>query len=258
VATGVLTLFAALVALGALEGYAKVSIVALVGCGAMCAGALIGSRDVAGGSLWQALDGIAGGAMVAAACVLLLPAAMTLDPVYAGVGVALGLLAGMALHQVCRREARARSAWREFSLIALTVHSAGAGVVIGMLYARMPELGLWLGTVVVAHKLPAGYAVARRLRKQRVAAVAPVLLPACAVGIAAIPTALATDVLPESAMIGALCQGLATGLFLHVGIECVGLDHPAEADVRDAGWRSWAAVMTGVLLMLALRVAGGG
>ena len=226
VAAGVLTLFVVLVALGALEGYAKVSIVALVGCGAMCVGALIGSRDAAGGSLWRAMDGIAGGAMVAAACVLLLPAAMNLDPVYAGVGVALGLLTGMALHQVCRREARSRSAWREFSLIALTVHSAGAGVVIGMLYARMPDLGLWIGTVIVAHKLPAGFVLARRQRRHRVAAVAPVLWLACAVGIAAIPTALATGGLPESAMIGALCQGLATGLFLHVGIECVGRDRP--------------------------------
>lgn len=252
---GAATLFVVSVAAGVLAGYDKVVVVALIACLAMFAGAALGYRGGAQRACWQALDGLAGGAMIAAACVLLLPAAVGLDPLFAGIGVTLGLLFGLALHRACRQQRR-RGALGESSLIALTVHSAGAGLVIGMLYGRLPELGQWLGTVIVAHKLPAGYAVARRLHA-RGASPAAVALPACAVGIMAVPAALATGALPPSAAVGAACQGLATGIFLQVGLECVALESPAAADSDVSGWRVWLPVLAGMAFMLALRIAFG-
>lgn len=250
-------LFVAVVALGVIAGLDKVVAIALVACIAMGAGALFGYRSAGRQVYWQALDGVAGGAMIAAACVLLLPQAIELDALFGGIGVTVGLLCALMLHRACRNRAQQQpDAFGESSLVALTAHSAGAGVVIGMLYARMPDLGLWLGTVIVVHKLPAGYAVARRLRT-RGAALASVALPACIVGIVAIPVALAMAVLPPSLAVGAACQGVATGLFMHVGLECVALDGPGAADVTPAGWRIWLPVGVGMALMLALRVLFG-
>ncbi|WP_123591367.1 ZIP family metal transporter [Salinisphaera orenii] len=248
--------FMCVVALGALAGYGKIALIALAAFAAMSAGAALGYRATGSSAAWQALDGVAGGAMIAAACVLLLPAAIELDPPLAGLGVALGLLFGLALHRACRKRAWRPGALGESSLIALTVHSAGAGVVIGMLYGQMPELGLWLGTVIVAHKLPAGYAIARRLRAQG-GALAGVALPACAVGLVAVPVATAAGVLPPSAAVGAVCQGLAAGVFLHVGLECVALEGPGGAAVESPGWRIWLPVGLGMGLMMALRIAFG-
>ncbi|WP_353248163.1 ZIP family metal transporter [Salinisphaera sp. T31B1] len=249
-------IFFCVVAFGALAGYDKVALIALTAFGAMTAGAVLGYRATGASAAWQALDGVAGGAMIAAACILLLPAAIALDPPLAGLGVALGLLFGHALHRACRERAWRPGALGESSLIALTVHSAGAGVVIGMLYGQMPELGLWLGTVIVAHKLPAGYAIARRLRAQG-GALAGIALPACAVGVVAVPVAMATTVLPPSAAIGAVCQGLAAGIFLHVGLECVALEGAVNAAVDTPGWRIWLPVGAGMALMMLLRIAFG-
>lgn len=256
VAGAVAALFLLCVVVAVLAGYVKVAGVAMIACIAMCAGASIGYREPAQRAGWQVLDGVAGGAMIAAACVLLLPSAVKLDPLFAGIGVSGGLLFGLALHRACRRQSHKRSVLGESSLVALTVHSAGAGIVIGMLYARMPDLGVWLGLVIVAHKLPAGYAVARRLHR-RGSALATVALPACAVGITAVPAALATGVLPPSLIVGAACQGLATGIFLHVGLECVTLEGPGAPDTASDGWRLWLAVLSGMVLMLFLRVSLG-
>ena len=252
----VVALFLLSVVVALLAGYVKVAGVAIIACIAMCAGASIGYREPAQRAPWQALDGVAGGAMIAAACVLLLPSAVKLDPLFAGIGVSGGLLFGLALHRACRRQTRKRSVFGESSVVALTVHSAGAGIVIGMLYARMPNLGVWLGLVIVAHKLPAGYAVARRLHR-RGGALAAVALPACAVGITAVPAALTTGVLPASLIMGAACQGVATGIFLHVGLECVTLEGPGTPDIESDGWRLWLPVLLGMVLMLSLRVGLG-
>ena len=126
-----------------------------------------------------------------------------------------------------------------------------------MLYGRMPDLGLWLGAVIVAHKLPAGYAIARRLRAQG-GALASVALPACAVGVVAVPAALVTTGLPPSAPVGALCQGLAAGIFLQVGLECVASEGPGGGSaLNTSGWRLWLPVGLGMGLMLGLRAIAG-
>ncbi|MES1929065.1 zinc transporter [Salinisphaera dokdonensis CL-ES53] len=256
IATGVAIAFVLALVAGAMAGYDKVVFIAVTGGFAMFAGAAIGYRPAGDGWLWQALDGVAGGAMIAAACVLLLPKAMTLDAPIAGVGVAAGLWAGLALHHACRAPRHARGALHESRLLALTVHSAGVGLVIGLIYARLPDLGVWLGTAIVAHKLPAGYAVARRLR-ERGDALAGVTWPACIVGIAAVPTALVVGALPPSISVAAACQGVATGIFLHVGLECVALDGPGADDTTRASASIGLPVLTGMGLMLVLRLAIG-
>ncbi|MES1947521.1 zinc transporter [Salinisphaera sp. C84B14] len=248
--------FIVAVGFAALTGYTKVASIALIACVAMLAGGVLGYRTQGTSAFWQALDGVAGGAMIAAACILLLPKAVSLDAGLAGVGVSFGLLFGLALHRACRFQAWRPGALGESSLLALTVHSAGAGVVIGMLYAQTPGLGLWVGSVIVAHKFPAGYAVARRLRANG-GALAGILLPACAVGIVAVLAAMTTGVLPPSVGVGALAQGLAAGIFLHVGLECVALEGPASARPDTPGWHIWLPVALGILLMLVLKLAMG-
>ena len=98
----------------------------------------------------------------------------------------------------------------------LSMHSLGAGLVIGAVYATMPALGAVLGLAIVSHKGPAGYAAARRLRR-RGASVLLLLGPAAAVCIAAVPVGLIDP--PTSDAFHAVVFGAATGLFLHVAID---------------------------------------
>ncbi len=98
----------------------------------------------------------------------------------------------------------------------LSMHSLGAGLVIGAVYATMPALGAVLGLAIVSHKGPAGYAAARRLRR-RGASVLLLLWPAAAVCIAAVPVGLIDP--PTSDAFHAVVFGAATGLFLHVAID---------------------------------------
>jgi ZIP family zinc transporter len=68
----------------------------------------------------------------------------------------------------------------------------------------------------VSHKAPAGYAAARRLRRHDRSAL-PLLLPAAAVGLAALPVGLVDP--PSMDGVHALVFGGATGIFLHVAID---------------------------------------
>ncbi len=99
-----------------------------------------------------------------------------------GLGIALGIVGGFAIHPGLHPQESERGA----------------------------------GLAIVSHKGPAGYAAARRLRR-RGASVLLLLWPAAAVCIAAVPVGLIDP--PTSDAFHAVVFGAATGLFLHVAVD---------------------------------------
>ena len=159
--------------------------------------------------------GLSSGAMITSATLFLVPSAIGHDGPLGGIGIAVGLIGGFGLHML-----HAPSEWKEASVgpvvWALSLHAVGAGVVIGAVYAAMPSLGATLGLAIVSHKGPAGYAAARRLRRRGQSTLV-LLLPAAAVGMAALPAGLVSP--PTGDAFPALLFGGATGLFLHVALD---------------------------------------
>jgi ZIP family zinc transporter len=173
------------------------------------------------------------GAMITSTTLFLVPAAIGHDGPLGGIGIAAGLIGGFAVHMlhvpaVWKRIAVAPVVWE------LSLHSMGAGVVSGAVYAAMPSLGPLLGLAIVSHKGPAGYAAARRLRRHRQSPLV-LLLPAAALGGAAIPVAMAA--FPTGDIVHAfLFFGGATGLFLHVALDFLphcDWEHPGPDDAHE-------------------------
>jgi ZIP family zinc transporter len=164
--------------------------------------------------------GLASGAMVTSAAMFLVPQAMGLGGQagaarIGGIGIAAGLVTGYGTHTVGHRLTHVETSF-DMTTLAIAAHALSAGLVIGLVYASMPELGILLGLAIVSHKGPAGYAAARRLGRDGKSATA-LLLPAAGVGLTAIPSALLP--VPESALINAVIFGFAAGIFLHVAMD---------------------------------------
>ncbi|RJS93365.1 ZIP family metal transporter [Salinisphaera sp. Q1T1-3] len=200
-------------AAGLVGGRDKLVVIAIVAFAAMMAGWWLAGRIGSGVRVAAAADGLAGGAMLTSAALFLLPMAVGPDPVLGSAGVAAGLVIGIALDRLIGIE-HGTVHMRDASVAAITLHALAAGVVMGLIYARMPALGLLLGTAIISHKLPAGYALARN-RRYRGLSAAPILWPAAMVGLAAIPVAL--TITPGTPADNAGLFGIATGVFMHVG-----------------------------------------
>ncbi|MFB6120319.1 MAG: ZIP family metal transporter [Halobacteriaceae archaeon] len=190
--------------------------VSWVAFAAMAAGALLGSRTLSEhprGLVWG--YGLAAGAMVTSAAVFLVPQAIGASPRYGGFGIAAGLLVGFAGHTVGHRLTHLELPM-DRTVAELSAHAVSAGLIIGVVYTAMPDLGPLLGVAIVSHKGPAGYAAARRLvRNGR--PVAPILLPASGVGVAALTVSLLS--VPSSATAQGVVFGFAAGIFLHVAMD---------------------------------------
>lgn len=192
-------------------------------------------------------DGLVAGAMVASACLFLLPMAMHAAPDRGAIGITAGLLVGSLLH-VWARQRHLDGHAADASLTAITLHAVGAGIVIGLIYARMPSLGWLLGVAIVSHKLPAGYALARR-RIEAAQSLYPVLWPACAVGLLCVPIGLWVPAAAPAD--NAVLAGFATGLFMYVGLD---FSRPAEGDVSTISWPAFiAALAVGAVLVAGLK-----
>jgi len=126
-----------------------------------------------------------------------------------------GLLLGYAAHVIGHRLGHI-DIGPDLTAAQISTHALAAGVIIGLVYGAMPELGLLLGLAIVSHKGPAGYAAAHRLRTGGLP-VSALLLPAAGVGPTAIPAALLP--VPEIAAVDAAVFGFAAGIFLHVAID---------------------------------------
>jgi ZIP family zinc transporter len=159
--------------------------------------------------------GLAAGAMVTSAAVFLLPQAFGLGGQVGGFGVAAGLLVGYAAHTVGHRLTHLDTSFDDTAL-QIAAHALAAGLIIGVIYAALPDIGLLLGLAIVSHKGPAGYAAARRLRKAG-KPVSVLLFPAAAVGLTAIPVATLDPTF--SRPMQALVFGFGAGVFLHVAMD---------------------------------------
>jgi len=202
-------------------GAQKVLVISWVAFGAMGMGAWLGARAATTSPhrlVWG--YGLASGAMVTSAAMFLVPQAMGLGtaagtPRIGGIGIAAGIVAGYGTHTIGHRLTHIDSSF-DTTTTAIAAHALSAGLIIGLVYASMPTLGLLLGLAIVSHKGPAGYAAARRLVREDKSATA-LLLPAAGVGLTAIPTALAP--VPASPAANAVVFGFAAGIFLHVALD---------------------------------------
>jgi ZIP family zinc transporter len=183
---------------------------------AMALGGILGARTGhadAGLLVWG--YGLASGAMVTSAAVFLVPQAIGHHVQYGGFGIALGLLFGFAGHTVGHRLAHVDLPIQR-TVAELTAHSVTAGLIIGIVYGNMPELGPLLGLAIVSHKGPAGYAAATRLVVGRRDWTA-LLLPAAGLGLAAVLASVVQ--LPASGPFRGVVFGFAAGVFLHVAMD---------------------------------------
>jgi ZIP family zinc transporter len=153
--------------------------------------------------------------MVTSAAVFLLPQALGLDPRIGGFGVAAGLLTGYGAHTIGHRLTHLDTPFDD-TAAQISAHALSAGLIIGLVYAAMPGLGLLLGLAIVSHKGPAGYAAARRLRRAG-KPVSVLLLPAAGVGLTALPAAFLNP--PSTPVVNAAIFGFAAGVFLHVAMD---------------------------------------
>lgn len=160
--------------------------------------------------------GVASGAMLTSACLFLVPPAIDYHRSLGGLGIAAGLIAGFALHTAWHQLTHRTASILDYAVAELTLHSLGAGVIIGAVYTAMPSLGPTLGFAIVSHKAPAGFATARRLT-YRGRPTHVIQLPAAGVGLSALSVgALGFSTGPAW---NGLIFGLATGVFLHVAID---------------------------------------
>ena len=212
-----------LTAVGLLASLGKLLAIGWVAFGAMMGGAWMGARaeDWASAAVGRQgarlvwAYGLSSGAMITSATLFLVPNAISHHAALGGLGIAIGIVGGFSIHTLHAGSGHAGGAARSVTW-ELTLHALGAGLVIGAVYAAMPALGSTLGLAIVSHKAPAGYAAARRLRRHG-RSVLPLLLPAAAVGLTALPVGLADP--PTLNGLHALVFGGATGLFLHVALD---------------------------------------
>ncbi|MEF8881014.1 MAG: ZIP family metal transporter [Halapricum sp.] len=194
----------------------KLLAISWVAFGAMAGGALLGARTHDRHPtrlVWG--YGLASGAMITSAAVFLVPQAINQHAKMGGFGIAAGVLIGYNAHTIGHRLTHLDLPM-DTTATELAAHALSAGLIIGVIYGAMPELGLLLGLAIVSHKGPAGYAAARRSTLAGVSAL-PILLPAAGVGLTAIP--IATIAFPESATFNAAVFGFASGVFLHVAMD---------------------------------------
>lgn len=214
---------AATIALLALSGFALlwgglgkllgISWVAFVGMAAAAALGTSVESDHPRGQVWG--YGLAAGAMVTSAAVFLVPQAVAHQAQAAGFGIAAGLVLGFAGHTIGHRLTHVGLPL-ERTAAELTAHALSAGVIIGVVYAAMPDLGPLLGLAIVSHKGPAGFAAARRLKRDG-RSTWVLLLPSAAVGVAALSAGMIDP--PTAPVLRGAVFGFATGVFLHVAMD---------------------------------------
>ncbi|GAB3278906.1 ZIP family metal transporter [Parasphingorhabdus pacifica] len=255
IAVGTVGTLAGLCVLAGAAQLWKLVVIAVVSCLSMVAGGVLGSRTILDPRALTWAYGVTAGAMVTSACAFVLPTAIGQEPKLGGFGIAVGVLAGFAMH-IAGDRLRTRAAVLDDCVLRLTVHSVAAGIVIGAVYANMPSVGLLLGLSIVSHKGPAGYAAARSLHLAG-QSVVPVVLPACAVGIAALVVGLLGW--PLSTASTAMVFGFGAGLFLHVALDFLAhLEGPSSAGIpRLPGHATASAVTGGVIVVLAWAIIGG-
>jgi ZIP family zinc transporter len=202
---------------------------------AMAIGAPLGARAVRSSHPLEPVwgYGLASGAMVTSAALFLIPQALGQHGRLGSLGIAVGFLGGYVGHTIGHRFTH-MDLPVDHTAAELTVHALSAGAIIGAIYTAMPSLTSILGIALISHKAPAGYAAARRLA-ERGQSVVPLLLPAAAVGLVALPVGI-VGFSPGSELRG-LLFGVAAGVFLHVAVdllpECTTGSETCPVDAAD-------------------------
>ena len=202
---------------------------------AMAIGAPLGARAVQSSHPMEPVwgYGLASGAMITSAALFLIPQALGQHTRLGSLGIAVGFLGGYVGHTVGHQFTHLDLPV-DHTTAELTVHALSAGAIIGAIYTAMPSLTSVLGIALVSHKAPAGYATARRLAG-RGQSVVPLLLPAAAVGLAALPVGI-VGFAPGGELRG-LLFGVAAGVFLHVAVdllpECTTGSEACPVDAAD-------------------------
>jgi ZIP family zinc transporter len=216
VGIGAIVAFLVVTGLGAVAEEWKLLAISWVAFVAMAGGALLGARTRSRHPtrlVWG--YGLASGAMITSAAVFLVPQAIGQHAKIGGFGIAAGVLLGYNAHTIGHRLTHVDLPMNT-TAGALAAHALSAGLIIGVIYGAMPELGLLLGLAIVSHKGPAGYAAARRSNLAGESSL-PILLPAAGVGLTAIPVALVS--FPTGGTFNAAVFGFAAGVFLHVAMD---------------------------------------
>lgn len=245
----VMALWAGCLISGLVGGRDKLVIIAVLAFVAMLGGWLLAERLGGIRRIAPVADGLAAGAMLTSASLFLLPMAIGPNALMGSAGVAAGFVLGTALDRLIGVRHGAADG-RDASVVAITIHALAAGIVMGLIYARMPALGLMLGVAVISHKLPAGYALARNRRRSGLSS-APILWPAAMVGLAALPIGLLLS--PGAPAHNAGLFGLATGVFMHVGQDFSRAREAPEGLVSEQAFV--VAMIAGAVLVVALRAA---
>ena len=201
----------------------------------MAIGAPLGARAVQSSHPLEPVwgYGLASGAMITSAALFLIPQALGQHTRLGSLGIAVGFLGGYVGHTVGHQFTHLDLPV-DHTTAELTVHALSAGAIIGAIYTAMQSLTSVLGIALVSHKAPAGYATARRLAG-RGQSVVPLLLPAAAVGLAALPVGI-VGFAPGGELRG-LLFGVAAGVFLHVAVdllpECTTGSEACPVDAAD-------------------------
>lgn len=178
-------------------------------------GGLVAARDIdsAEAIIWS--YGLSGGAAFASVLFFVLPQALNLSGKMGALGIVAGFLSGLALHTLSHELSHGRKGLN--TLWSVSIHSAVAGAVIGLIYQQLPTVSVLLGIAIISHKMPAGYMIADRLKRDGKQYWNALLLPAAAVAV----TALLSFNFPLqlSEAVKALFFGFSTGIFLHVALD---------------------------------------
>lgn len=158
---------------------------------------------------------LAAGAIITAAAIFLIPEAVHHRPAYGGLGIAVGIILGYAMHNL-NFQWHHRSWIGDVTVAKLVIHTISEGIVIGFIYHLMPKLSIVVGVAIILHKGPAAYAAACRL-KEKGSSPLPLLIPSCATGLAALSISLIN--MHGTPIANALIDGLAAGIFFHIGLD---------------------------------------
>ncbi|QKQ98102.1 ZIP family metal transporter [Candidatus Nanohaloarchaea archaeon] len=206
----------------------KVVTIGFVAFAAMMMGGLLALRDIKSHKMIVWLYGMSGGAAFASVMLFILPQALNLSKNFGAAGIIAGFLAGLVLHSASHRLTHSVTKGHS-SLWSVSLHSITAGLIIGLIYNQMPSAALTLGLAIVSHKLPAGYMVADRLKRDRESFWMKLLLPASGIG------AMASLVNIFSVSLGttsrALFFGFSAGIFLHLALDFIPNPEP-ESHLR--------------------------
>lgn len=258
---GMLLLAAVLSIFTGAEGF-KVVAIGWTAFAATMIGGLAATRDIESASAIVWSYGLSGGAAFASVLFFVLPQALELSGKMGATGIVAGFLTGLSMHTLSHEISHGHKGLN--TLWSVSIHSAAAGLVIGLIYQQLPTVSILLGIAIVSHKMPAGYMIADRLKRDGKQYWNAILIPATGVAVAALLSYNFPLQLGQG--FKALFFGFSTGIFLHVALDFIpdpepeshlrkllheGED-PVHEEMDDIRVHSVLSTITGAAVIVAL------